>query len=139
MDTGEGPLLRGGRLSRDFGAGAFQVLVRRAVVALGERRALARLALARRRVAARNAAVERAGLDLLLDERHRGGHALVYGPGHLGLRGDREVAPNVLEAGPLGPGEVLRNAGEPLHRLFTGFDDGFSLLVLLLRGHVRGG
>ena len=70
-----------------------KVLVRRAVVALGQRRALARLALARRRVAARDAAVERAGLDLLLDERARGRHALVHRPGDLGLRRDREIAP----------------------------------------------
>ena len=53
------------------------MLVRRAVVAVRERRALARLALARRRVAARDAAVERAGLDLLLDEPDRGVDALV--------------------------------------------------------------
>src|SRR4051794_13185461 len=52
-----------------------EVLVRRAVVAVGQRRALARLALPRRRPAARHAAVERAGLDLALDERGRGGEA----------------------------------------------------------------
>ena len=50
---------------------ALEVLVRRAVVALRQRRALARLALARRRLAAGDAAVERAGLDLLVDELDR--------------------------------------------------------------------
>src|ERR687894_3310194 len=55
-----------GRLGRD--PGGLEVLVRRAVLAIRQRRALARLPLARRRVAARDPAVERARLDLLLDE-----------------------------------------------------------------------
>src|SRR5579872_6095132 len=54
-----------------FCSACFEVLMRRAVVAIGERRALARLALARRRAAACDAAVERARLDLLLDELRR--------------------------------------------------------------------
>src|SRR4051794_22558126 len=87
-------------LSRDFGA--LEVLVRRAVVALGQRRALARLALPRRRAAARDAAVERARFDLLLDERDRGSHALLHRPGDLRLRRDREVPPDVLEERPVG-------------------------------------
>jgi len=48
------------------------MLVRGAVVAVRERRALARLSLARGRAAAGNPAVEGAGLDLALDERDRG-------------------------------------------------------------------
>src|SRR4051812_47591133 len=55
---------------------ALEMLVRRAVVALGERRPLAGLALAGRRAAAGDAAVERAGLDLLLDEADCGADAL---------------------------------------------------------------
>src|SRR5918995_5820393 len=100
------------------------MLVRRAVVALGQRRALARLALASRRVTARDAAVERTGLDLLLDEGHRGGDALIDGPGDLCLRRDREVAPDVLEERPLRLGEVVRVAGEPLHRLLARLEHG---------------
>src|SRR5690242_20868107 len=97
------------------------MLVRRAVLALGQRRALAGLALAGRRAAAGDAAVERAGLDLLLDEAHRGADALAHGPGDLRLRGDREVAANVLEKRPIRLGEVLRVSGEPLHRLLARF------------------
>src|SRR5262249_4116191 len=59
----------GDDLSGDFGA--LEVLVRRAVVPLGEGRALARLPFPRRRPAARDAAVERTCLDLLLDESDR--------------------------------------------------------------------
>src|SRR5207244_3989957 len=50
----------------------FQVLVRGAVVALGERRPLARLAFPGGRPAAGYAAVEQPRLDLLLDELDRG-------------------------------------------------------------------
>src|SRR5215212_11633060 len=77
--------------------GALEVLVARAVVAIGERRALARLPLARRGAAAGDAAVERACLDLLLDEALRRLDALAHGPGHVRLAGDREVAADVLE------------------------------------------
>ena len=45
------------------------MLVRGAVIALRQRRALARLALARGRAAASDAAVERPGFELLLDGR----------------------------------------------------------------------
>src|SRR4051794_21520196 len=96
-------------LSRDFGA--LEVLVRRAVVALGQRRALARLALPRRRAAARDTAVERARFDLLLDERDRGSHALLHRPGDLRLRRDREVPPDVLEDPRVGFREVGGVAG----------------------------
>src|SRR3954452_21459923 len=84
-----------GRLGGDLRT--LEVLVRRAVVALRQRGALARLALAGRRAAAGNAAVEPAGFDLLLDELDRRGDALRHGPGHLRLDGDREVPPDVLE------------------------------------------
>src|ERR1044071_8545925 len=63
-------------LGGDFGA--LEGVGGRAVVAFGERRALARLSLPRRRPATRDAAVERTGLDLLLDERDRGGDTLLH-------------------------------------------------------------
>src|SRR5919108_4333799 len=118
-------------------AGALEVLVRRAVVALGQRRPLAGLALAGRRVAARHAADEGARLDLLLDERNRGADALVDGPGDLCLRRDREVAADVLEERPFGLREVLRIAREPLHRLLARLEHRPTVLDLLLRAHVR--
>src|SRR5207302_2610703 len=94
------------RLSR--GLRPLEVLVRRAVVALRQRRALARLALPRRRAAAGDAAVERAGLDLLLDEVDRGVDTLRDGPGDLRLHGDREVAADVLEERLVRLREVMR-------------------------------
>src|SRR4029079_11090922 len=75
----------------------FEVLVRGAILALGERRALARLTLASRRAAAGNAAVERAGLDLRLDEVDRSSDPLGHGPGDLRLLRDGEIAADVLE------------------------------------------
>src|SRR5438034_1258674 len=95
------------------------MLVRGAVVPIGQRCALARLALPRGRPAARDAAVEGARLDLALDERDRRCNALADGPGHLRLAGDREVAADVLEERPVGLGEVERVFGEPLHRLLA--------------------
>src|SRR5690242_3013420 len=76
-----------GEPSRGSGgdARALEVLVRRAVLPLRQRRPLAGLPLARGRATARNAAVEGAGLDLLLDELDRGGDALVDRPGDLRL------------------------------------------------------
>ena len=59
------------------GRGLLEVLVRRAVVAAGERCPLARLALSRRRVTAGDPAVEEPRLDLLLDERGCGSDALL--------------------------------------------------------------
>src|SRR6266550_2724968 len=73
---------KAGDTPRLRGCFCFEVLVRRAVVALRQRRALARLALARRRAAACNAAVERAGFDLVLDELRGRAHALLHGPRH---------------------------------------------------------
>src|SRR5436190_21695465 len=118
--------VRPGSGTRRFlrGGARFQVLVGRAVVALRERRPLARLALARRRAAAGDAAVQRAGLDLVLDELHRRVDPFGHGPGHLGLAGDREVAPDVLEEGAVRLREVERIAGEALHRLLTGHQHG---------------
>src|SRR3989442_12482824 len=88
----------------------------RAVVAVRQRRALTGLALARRRATAGDAAVECAGLDLLLDEVHRGVDSLRHCPGDLSLHRDREVAPDVLEKRLIGLGEVVRICGESLHR-----------------------
>src|SRR5262245_26557226 len=95
------------------------MLVRRAVVAARQRRSLAGFALSRRRVAAWHAAVEEAGLDLLLDERGRRADAFLHCPGDLSLRGDREVAADVGEERPVRLGEVVRVVGEALHRLLT--------------------
>src|SRR5213082_2545606 len=95
------------------------MLMRWAVVAFRQGRPLARLALSGRRAAAGHAAVERAGLDLLLDERHRSGDAFVDGPRDLGLHRDRKVAPDVLEQGLVGLGEVQRVGREPFHRLLA--------------------
>src|SRR4051795_10660816 len=90
--------------------------MRRAVVAVRERRALTCLALARRRAAACNTAVERALLDLLLDEPDSGVDAGGNGPGDLRLNGDREVAPDVLEERLVGLREVMRILRQSLHR-----------------------
>src|SRR6266496_676986 len=98
------------------------MLVRRAVVTVGQWGALARLALARRRAAPRDAAVEGACLDLRLDESASGGDSLAHGPGDLRLRGDREVAPDVLEEGPLGLREVERVGRQTLHRLLASIE-----------------
>jgi len=65
------------------------------------------------------AAVERARLQLLLDEPDCGAHALGHRPGDLRLRRDREVAPDVLEERPIGLRKVVRVRGEPLHRLLA--------------------
>src|SRR5215831_17574066 len=94
-----------------------EVLVRRAVLALGERRPLAGLALPRRRPATGNATVEGAGLDLGLDERTSRRDALADRPRDLCLRGNREVTPDVLEERSLGLREVERIGRKPLHRL----------------------
>src|SRR5262245_9984897 len=70
-------------------AGArLEMLVRRAVLPLRERRPLARLPLARRRLAAGDAAVEGARLDLLLDEGDGRTDDGVHGPGDLRLARD---------------------------------------------------
>src|SRR5690242_20406001 len=88
-----------GRAYRNLRSGfaALEVLMARAVVAVRERGALARLALSRGRPAACNTSVERSGLDLLLDEADRRVDSLRHGPRHLGLHRDREVPANVLE------------------------------------------
>src|SRR6266516_3464769 len=105
------------RATRPLGRGAsLKVLVRRAIIAVRKRSPLARLALAGGRAAACDAAVERAGLDLLIDELRCRVDALRHGPGDLGLAGDREVAPDVLEERAVGLGEVERVLCEQLHR-----------------------
>ena len=60
-----------------------------------------------------------AGLELRLDERDRRADALAHGPGDLRLRGDREVAADVLEERAVGPREVVRIGGQPRHRLLA--------------------
>src|SRR5262249_5380437 len=105
-------------LGRDPRPG-LEMLVRRAVLALGERRPLAGLALPRRRPATGDAAVKGAGLDLRLDERTRRRDAFADRPRDLCLRGDREVAADVLEERPLGLREVERIGREALHRLLA--------------------
>src|SRR5437867_7122958 len=114
-----------------------EMLVRGAVVAPGERRALARLALARRRPAAGNAAVEQARLDLLLDEVDCGLHALLHRPCDLRLRGDGEMAPDVLEQRPVGLRKVEGIARQPLHRLLACLEDGAARFQLGLAVGVR--
>src|SRR3954454_12814866 len=97
--------LRGGRL---------EVLMRGAVLALGKRRALARLALAGRGAAAGDPAVERARLDLMLDVRDGRADPLGDRPVDPGLRRDGEVAADVLEERALRLREVAWILGEAL-------------------------
>ncbi len=115
-----------------LGRRGLEVLVRGAVLALGQRRALARLALARRRAAAGDAAVERAGLDLLLDVLDRRADSPRDRPVHLRLVRDREVAADVLEERPLRLREVARILGEPLDRVLTRGEDCAASLELRL-------
>jgi len=111
--------------------------VRGAILALGERRALARLTLASRRAAAGNAAVERAGLDLRLDEVDRGSDPLGHGPGDLRLLRDGEIAADVLEERLVRALEVAGILGEPLDALLTRGEDVTAVLELLLDADVR--
>src|SRR5689334_7792347 len=111
--------------------------MRRAVVALGQRGALARLALARRRAAACDAAVERTGLDPLLDERNRCGDALLHGPRNLRLRRDREVAPDVLEQRAVRLRKVERIARETFHRLLALLEHRAPIFEMELRCYIR--
>ena len=70
---------------RSYARASLEMLVRRAVVALGEWRSLTRLALACRRAAARNATVKGPGFDLRLDERAGCSDSFADRPGDLGL------------------------------------------------------
>src|SRR5471030_559343 len=92
------------------------MLMRRAVVAFRQRRALTGLALAGRRVAVSDAAFERSGSDLLLDELDRGADALCDRPGDFCLHSDWKVAADVLEEGPVRLCKVVRIRSQPLHR-----------------------
>src|SRR5947207_11085728 len=113
------------------------MLVRRAVLAFRQRGPLARLALSRRRPATGDAAVECPGLDLRLDERTCRRDALADRPRDLGLRGDREVAADVLEERPIGLREVERVGGEPLHRLLARVEHLAAVFEPGLGGDVR--
>src|SRR3954451_6320853 len=115
----------------------FEVLVRGAVLALGERRALAGLALAGRRAAAGDPAVERTRLDLRLDELDRGTDPLGHGPGDLRLLRDGEVTADVLEECLVGAGEVARILGEPLDAVLACCEDVTAVLELLLDADIR--
>ena len=106
------------------------MLVRRAVVAAWERCPLTGLALACRGSAAGDAAVERASLDLRVDERHRSRDSFAHRPGDLRLRGDREVAADVLEERPVGSGEIVRICREAGHRLLALAQHGPPILEL---------
>src|SRR5580704_2247146 len=97
-----------------------EMLVGWAVVPLRQRRTLARLALPRRRMAVGGSPLEGPRLDLLVDELDRRLDAVGHGPGDLGLHGDREVPPDVLEQRPVGPCEVVGIRCQPLHRAFAG-------------------
>src|SRR5258708_4164473 len=124
-----------GESGGDFGA--FEMLVGGAVVAFGQRCALAGLALARGRVAVGDAPLERAGLDLLLDEEDCRADPFVYGPGNLSLNGDRKVATDVLEKGTIRLREVVRVGGEALHRALARGQDLATVLELRRRVGVR--
>src|SRR5438105_2527628 len=113
------------------------MLVRRAIVALGERRALARLPLARRRVTARDAPLERACFDLLLDELDCSADTLVDRPRDLRLHGDREVAADVLEERAVRLREVVRIGCEPLHRPFACGEHFAAVFELRRRIYIR--
>src|SRR5262245_40817899 len=122
---------------RGDGRGVLEVLMRRAVVATGKRRALARLALPGRRMTAGDPAVEEARLDLLLDERRRGADAFAHRPGHLRLGPDGEVPTNVREERTVGPCEVVRIVREPGHRALALLEHRPPVIELLLAGGVR--
>ncbi len=106
--------------------------MRRAVITVGKRCALAGLALAGCRLATRYATIESTGLDLLLNELAGRADSLLYCPADLRLHGDRVVATNVLEEGTIGLGEVVRIGGQANHRLLTGREHGTPELELLL-------
>src|ERR687888_2005124 len=113
------------------------MLVGGAVVAVWKWRALARLALGGCRPAARDATVDRARLDLALDEGDRRRDALTNRPGDLRLARDREIAADILEERAVGLREVERVLGEPLHRLLTGLEHLAPVLNARRIVHVR--
>ena len=98
-----------------------QMRVRRAVLALGHRAALARLALARERAAAAEqiAATLELGLGGLDDARDD----LIDRDVHARLLRDREVAPDLLEEAARRAGEVAGVGSEPFDRGLTGGQD----------------
>src|SRR5262245_178311 len=84
-----------------------------------------------------DAAFERAGLDLLLDELDRRCDAVAHGPLHLSLDGDREVAPNVLEQRLVRVREVVWVRREPLHGVLAGAEHLTAVLEPRLAVGVR--
>src|SRR5215831_12577068 len=94
-----------GRRSGGDDAPLFQVLVRRAVLAIGQRRALARLALARGCLAAGDTLT--ATLDLLQDVRHGLGDVAVDRVVDPRLVRDREEVPDLVEQALAGLREVV--------------------------------
>src|SRR5688572_22456422 len=130
-DAGARGPLRGDR------RGLLEMLVRRAVVATGERRPLARLSLAGSRVAAGDPTVQEPRLDLLLDERRGGAESFLHRPGDLRLRGDREVTPDVRKERAVGACEVVRILGQARHRPLAFHEDSAPVVDLLFAGRVR--
>ena len=108
------PVDRASRLRRDRQA-LLEVLVRRAVLPIGQRRPLARLALAGRRLALVRLALARA-LELVEDVHDRRADVPVDRPVDAHLIRDREQMPDLREEALAGLREVLRVAGQPLDR-----------------------
>ncbi len=111
--------------------------MRGAVVASWQRCSLAGLSLARRRLAPAHASVEQPGLELRLDERDGGRDPLAYRPSDLRLRGDGEVASDVVEERPVRPREVVRVLGQARHRLLALAQHGSAELEPRVVIHVR--
>ena len=95
-----------------------EMRMRRAVLALGHRAALARLALARERTAAAEQVA--AALELRLGGLDDARDHLVHRHVHACLLRDREVAPDLLEQAARRAREVAGIGGEPFDRGLTG-------------------
>src|SRR5262245_6571801 len=122
---------------RGDGRRVLEVLVRRAVVATGQRCALTGLACPCRRMTAGEPTGEEACLDLLLDERCRSTHAFTHRPGHLRLCPDQEVPADIGEERAVGPCEVVRIVGEPGHRPLALLEHRPTVVELFLAGGIR--
>src|SRR3954449_550334 len=105
------------------------MLVRRAVLAAGQRHTLARRPLARARVAAQRAAVERDPLALaLVDEVGGDAHVAVDHPVHPHLLRDRKEDAYVVEQRPRRTCEVVTVAGEALERALARLKEVLTVL-----------